>query len=213
MSTYKKLNYNLYYKGNPNPSDTNNIVVDGTIDVNNKIESISLVTLNNKKLIEYKAIKDVATDAYEFITHTDEIGEITRYSSKVEISTRPGATSAFFSLRANLLDEYYEGDPDPLYKTPPEDYLEWVCSTINDYFTSEGPNPDFPFSGPTFYFDCSSGKSAIIATYDNSSTSDYGKPKLVIIPDVEDTVSWEKTFEFGSTITVDDFYSVKKVTE
>ena len=45
-----KLNYDLYIGENPNPKDTNNIVIEGTIE-NNKLKSINSATLNGESLI------------------------------------------------------------------------------------------------------------------------------------------------------------------
>lgn len=46
----KKLNYNLYLGENPNPKDTNNIVVQGTVE-NGKLTSIESLKLNGKDLV------------------------------------------------------------------------------------------------------------------------------------------------------------------
>ena len=47
----KKLNYNLYLGENPNPKDTNNIVVQGTVE-NGKLTSIESAKIGTKELVE-----------------------------------------------------------------------------------------------------------------------------------------------------------------
>lgn len=47
----KKLRYDLYYKVNPNKSDTNNLTLDGELTDSGKILSVNSLSLNGKELI------------------------------------------------------------------------------------------------------------------------------------------------------------------
>lgn len=128
MSAYKKLNYNLYYKGNPNPSDTNNIVVDGTIDVNNKIKSVKSLSLNGNSLIEETPLEKTLIE--------NDISGLFYTNRSLKRAPEIGSNAEFTTTLSSLIRVYKK-----FIRAwrPDEDICKTVCDIIN-YVAKEFPD-------------------------------------------------------------------------
>lgn len=118
----KKLDYDLYFKGNPNTKDTNNIVVDGVLEADAKLTKITSAKLNGKELI------DGAGSGEDLYSTLSLLG---LQSSSITTYALAGA-SGTYPIKDIFLRAYSGPDPGTQELGPcTDEEINAICSLLN----------------------------------------------------------------------------------